>query len=92
MKKNPLVSIIIPVYNEEKLVKHLLKKVNLVKGVKKEIMAQTEKISPKKKGTSHVVLSLHSCPFLFWLLLGGWGGAGRVGFRFWFWALKKFHH
>ena len=38
MKKNPLVSIIIPVYNEEKLVKPLLKKVNSVKRVKKEII------------------------------------------------------
>ena len=38
MKKNPLVSIIIPVYNEEKLVKDLLKKVNSVKDVKKEII------------------------------------------------------
>lgn len=38
MKNKNLVSIIIPVYNEEKLIKKLLKKVNSVKNIKKEII------------------------------------------------------
>ncbi len=37
-KKNILVSIIIPVYNEQNLIKKLLKKVNAVKNIKKEII------------------------------------------------------
>lgn len=37
-KKDILVSIIIPVYNEQNLIKKLLKKVNAVKNIKKEII------------------------------------------------------
>ena len=37
IKKN-IVSIIIPVYNEERLIKSLLKKINSVKNIKKEII------------------------------------------------------
>ena len=38
MKNKYLVSVVIPVYNEEKSIKKLLKKVNLVKKIRKEII------------------------------------------------------
>ena len=38
MKKKYLVSIVIPVFNEEKFIKKLLKKVNSVKNINKEII------------------------------------------------------
>jgi len=47
MKKKYLVSIVIPVYNEEKFVKKLLKKINLEKKIKKEIIIINDGSSDK---------------------------------------------
>ena len=81
MKKNPLVSIIIPVYNEEKLVKHLLKKVNLVKGVKKEIIIINDGSSDKT-----VDIIKNDCKNLFDIFINckinrGKGYACRLGIK-----------
>lgn len=47
MKKKYLISIVIPVYNEEKLVKKLLKKINLEKKINKEIIIINDGSSDK---------------------------------------------
>lgn len=47
MKNNYLLSVVIPVYNEEKSIKKLLKKVNLVRNIKKEIIVINDGSSDK---------------------------------------------
>ncbi len=81
MKKNPLVSIIIPVYNEEKLVKDLLKKVNSVKGVKKEIIIVNDGSTDKTS-----IIIKNNCKKLFSKFINckinrGKGYACRLGIK-----------
>jgi dolichol-phosphate mannosyltransferase len=81
MNKKILVSVVIPVYNEQNLIKKLLRKVNSVKNIKKEIIIVNDGSTDK---TSEIIKK--ECKNLFNLLINckinkGKGHACRLGIK-----------
>ena len=81
MQNKNLISIVIPVYNEEKLIKKLLIKVNSIKNIKKEIIVVNDGSSDNTLDTLK-----NNCSKLYDLLINykknrGKGYACRMGLR-----------
>ena len=81
MQNKNLVSIVIPVYNEEKLIKKLLIKVNSIKNIKKEVIVVNDGSSDNTLNTLK-----NNCSKLYDLLINykknrGKGYACRMGLR-----------
>ena len=81
MQNKNLISIVIPVYNEEKLIKKLLIKVNSIKNIKKEVIVVNDGSSDNTLNTLK-----NNCSKLYDLLINykknrGKGYACRMGLR-----------